>query len=415
MGFGIEKLAVEPCTLRVDMRELVEARGGKVEDVCDAMMIDCRSYNPPWEDPVTMAVNAGQRMLSPKDLEEIELLLVATESGLDQEKSISTWIHRYLGLSEACRNFEIKHACYAGMGALDLACSWLAARAGSGGGKALVITTDESRPHFHRPYEFVMGAGAVAMLVSNQPDFLQLEPGLSGFHTHEVADLTRPTSRVEAGHSETSLLAYLSGLEHSFARYAGLLAEADALVNSQALRYWLPYQVYHAPFGGITFRAHRQIWRTLADYDARRCRADFDTRIAPTLQYNRQMGGTYASSVFISLLGCAAAFGSEVVERRVGMYAYGSGSSAEFRSACFGPRAPAIARDLAVADSLAQRVDLGVGGYERAELERRARVDDGQFRVSSTGFASLYQDHYAGRGRLVLRGVDDFEREYAWS
>src|SRR3990172_9510017 len=160
---GIEKIGVYPCSLVLPMLTLCEARQRDPKDIIHSMMIDERSLNPLWEDPVTMAVNAANSILTDEDRERIELLVVASESGVDYEKPMSTWVHRYTGLTANCRNFEIKHACYGGTAGLQMAAHWLAS-CNSRSAKALIIATDQSRAHFGKPWEFVMGAGSAAVL-----------------------------------------------------------------------------------------------------------------------------------------------------------------------------------------------------------------------------------------------------------
>ena len=123
---GIEKIRAYPGSLVLDVQKLAAARGQSSVELHDTMMIDERSLNPVWEDPITMAVNAAKPMLSDADRQAIELLIVGTESAPDQEKAASTWIHRYLGLKPSCRNFEIKHACYSGTAAMQMALAWIA-------------------------------------------------------------------------------------------------------------------------------------------------------------------------------------------------------------------------------------------------------------------------------------------------
>ena len=80
MTLGIDRLALYPGTMSLDMATLVQARGGKVQDVCGDMMIDQRSLVPPWEDPVTLAVNAAGPLLTEQERSRVKLLLVASES-----------------------------------------------------------------------------------------------------------------------------------------------------------------------------------------------------------------------------------------------------------------------------------------------------------------------------------------------
>jgi 3-hydroxy-3-methylglutaryl CoA synthase len=410
---GIERLRVYPGTMALDMRTLVEARGGRVDEVCGQMMIEARTVSPPWEDVVTMAVQAGRMVLGPGDRERVRFLIVATESGPDQEKSLSTWVQRYLELPDDVRHLEAKSACYAGTGALQLAAAWIA-QWPEPDAAALVITTDQSRQHFGKPWEFVMGGGATALLVSRNPRFMALEPGLSGVFTHEVSDLFRPTSRVEAGHSETSLLSYLDAVDQAFERYLGAVRRlrGRSITSVSALAEWAPHHVYHAPFGGITLRAHRAVLRTLDGFDAHALQSDFERRVAPTLEFGRRMGGVYAGSTFVSLAGLAAS-GRVAPGERVLVYAYGSGSVAELYSGVLGPAA--CEDETGLADLLAARRALTVREYEEAERERTAFIDTEAFTTSTDGFGGWYDTAYRGAGRLVFRGARDWVRQYAWS
>jgi len=58
---GIEKLRAYPGSLALPMDALCAAREHDPADIRDVFMIDERSLNVPWEDPVTMAVNAASR------------------------------------------------------------------------------------------------------------------------------------------------------------------------------------------------------------------------------------------------------------------------------------------------------------------------------------------------------------------
>lgn len=418
---GIEKIRAYPSTLSLDMSLLARARGVDPRQVRDEMMIDERSVCPAWEDPVTLAVNCALPMLTEDEKQSIELLLVATESSVDQEKPLSTWVQRYLGLPDRCRNLEVKHACYGGTGALHLAAAWVRTQIAPGK-RALVVTTDLSRMHFHKPYEMVMGTGAVAMLVSDRPRFFAIDDGLSGVYTYEVSDLTRPTSRVEAGHEETSLLSYIDAVDITFDRYRDSVESRLGLRldSLESLRAFLPHAIYHAPFGGITFRAHKAVLRALGTSDTKLARADYEERVLPSLRHNRRMGGTYAASTFISLLGIAdrmreRGWPSSDESRRVGIYSYGSGSCAELYSGVLGPEADAIAA-AADLDGLVQgRVPLSVREYEEAERERSCFIDCGDYRTSLDGSSGAYDAFYRGKGRLVFRGMTDFVRQYEWS
>jgi hydroxymethylglutaryl-CoA synthase len=402
MKAGIEKLRVYPCSMALSIDQLCAARGGIPGHVRDKLMMDERSLNPTWEDPVTMAVNAAKPMLTPEDLERIELLIVGTESGLDQEKSITTWIHRYLGLKPNCRNFELKHACYGGTAALQMALGWIASGQ-AGEAKALIVTTDQSRMHLGEAYEYVLGAGAAALLVSQAPRVLEIEPGRAGYWTQDVSDLMRPTSRVEAGGGELSVACYLDALEGAFDHYQRRAGGIDFATHFKRI-------IYHAPFGGLTLLAHKALLGDTLDKES--ARRDFERRSARALNYVRRMGSTYSSSNFIALLALLDADPELSAGDRLGIFSYGSGCCAEFYSALIGSDARDVSRAAAMPALLDQRRRTSVAEYEAIEQERASYIDCGDYEPRRTVW---YDEHYAGKGLLVFGGMRAFHRQYEWS
>jgi hydroxymethylglutaryl-CoA synthase len=342
------------------------------------------------------------------DRKEIELLIVATESGVDDEKALSTWVHRYLRLTPHCRNFEIKHACYGGTAGLQMAVNWVASGIARGA-KALVIAADESRMHLGRPWEFVLGAGAAAVLVSDTPQIVEVELGKSGYWTQEISDLTRPTSRVETGNSETSLLSYVDALEGAYAHY---LERVDPLLDFDT---FFSKNIYHAPFGGMTFRAHRTLLRHWKSITKREAWEHFERKTLPSLKYLRRMGGTYAASTFIGLLGLLEDATDLVAGDRVSIFSYGSGSCAEFYSALVCPEARQRAKEARLTELLDVRRRLSVEEYEAVERERSSYIDVGCYAPELDVLGGWYERHYRGKGLLEFRGMRDYYRQYGWS
>src|SRR5262249_11407521 len=158
------------------------------EAVCGELLVDERGVNPPWEDTVTLGVNAARPMLSSEDRRSVGLLIVGSESSVDQEKPLSSWVHHFLDLPADCRNFEVKHACYGPTAGLQMAIAWLASGLARGR-KALIISADQSLPAFGMPWEPVTGASAAALLLSEQPRLLAYDVGYNGVHAHDVTDV----------------------------------------------------------------------------------------------------------------------------------------------------------------------------------------------------------------------------------
>lgn len=113
---GIEAMNVFGGTAYIDVQALAAHRKLDLHRFENLMMKE-KTVALPYEDPVTFAVNAAKPIidkLSQKEKDQIELLITCTESGIDAGKSLSTYIHDYLGLNHNCRLFELKNACYAG-------------------------------------------------------------------------------------------------------------------------------------------------------------------------------------------------------------------------------------------------------------------------------------------------------------
>lgn len=405
---GIERITAYPCTLSLDMVALSEARGADPGHPIDELWVDTRSMNPPYEDTVTMAVNAALQVVRPEDKDDIELVIVGTESGVDFGKPISSYIIRHCGLGSNVRNFETKHACYGGTSAVMMAAHWVASGAAPGK-KALVVMADQSRTHLGQPWEYVLGAGATALIISDEPDVVEFELEHNGYWTQEIHDTYRPTSKHEVGHADTSLFGYLEAAEGSFEHFI----QKSGVEDYDA---YFKKHIYHVPFGAMTYRAHRAVMRKLPPAAGKlgnaAMREHFDQKSKPALKYNRRFGGTYTSATFIALMGLLDASDDLSAGDRISMFSYGSGSCAEFYPLKVGERAREVVRAAGLDAGLDERRALTVPEYEAVEKARQLFVDNPNFETDLDVVPGHFASHYEGRGRLVLEAVRNWERYY---
>lgn len=407
MAIGIEKISVDPGTLALSIEDLCAARGLDTHNFVHRLHCRERSLLGPFEDVVTLAVNAARPIVDPDARDRIGLLIVATESSVDQEKPLSTWVHRFLDLRPTCRNFEIKHACYGATAAMRMAQAWLSTQPESA--QALVVSTDHALLGIEGPQEPVLGAGAAAVILSHRPRLWAFEGTTAGVHAHEIADIFRPAPGVETGDADDSLMSYLDGVEATYEAYEAACGEPVDFERDFAAN------VYHVPFGGLAERAHLRLARTQLGLSRRDALAHWQRRAASSLAFNRRMGGVYGAATLVAMLGLVDGRDDLEAGSRVGVYAYGSGSCAEFYAVRLCDEAREVVAEVGLAKRLDTRRAVDVSTYEACERALQASLCARDFEPDASLAPGLFEQHYAGRGRLVLRRIVDYRREYVWA
>lgn len=395
---GIDDMHVYGSTLCVAADTITRGRATADRPAPDLQRLELRtrSLPPPWEDPVTLAVQAARPLVQGREA-EIGLCLVATESGIDDAKPLSAYVHHWLGLPERCRHAELKHACYGGTVALNLAADWVRADPKR---VALVITTDMARRLFEDPAEAAEGAGAVAMRVTANPRVLAFGTH-RGVAAREIYDVMRPTRTAEVIHATRSLAAYLDLLESAYEHF-----------TEQAGDPWpdLHHMLYHTPLIPLIVQAHDLI----APLPTDTLDPSFDRLVRPSLAFGQALGNTYSGSLYAAL--ACLAHGTSVSEpARIGLYSYGSGSCAEFYDAWLQPTAQATVARHHIAEALAARRPVDLPTYEAIVRAHEASLSQPTFEPDLTLPPGLFDAAYDGASRLVLTAVRDHYRSYRWS
>jgi 3-hydroxy-3-methylglutaryl CoA synthase len=366
-----------------------------------------RSVVPPFEDPVTLAVNAARPLVEAAGAGSFGLLLVATETGLDYARPVSTYVHRHLRLPAGCRHLELKNACYAGAAALQLATAWV--RSGvAPGRRALVISTDVAGRRANHPSEVTAGEGAVAISVSADPRILALD-AIEGCASDYVDDLSRPRPMQEAGDPHRSLHSYLDLLDLAWDEYR---RQAGGVRFEEHFR----YMAYHTPLVWLVREGHRALLLgDRSDATDAYVAASFERMVRPSLRFTEVLGNVYSGSVLVALIGLLDALGADESGARVGVFSYGSGASAELFSGTVAKGARAAMAERAVGAHLAARHDLSTAEYDAAAAGVFESLTSRSFVPDRSCPAWRFDAAYEGRGRLVLESVKEFTRHYAWS
>lgn len=262
------------------------------------------------EDIVTMAVSAAKPMLNDADIAQIDTIILATETGIDQSKAAAIWVHKLLNLNPNCRAIEVKQACYSATFALQMASNYVKNHIDK---KVLLIASDLSRYQQNTPAEATQGAAAVALLVSSQPNLAQIDD-IAGIFTEDVMDFYRPnncSTPIVDGKFSTQI--YLKAVEKAYDHYQ----KQGGLAFNQFAQY-----CYHLPFTKMGQKAHEKIAKTTeTEVDL--------TKVEKAMVYNRQIGNSYTASLYLSL--CSAVdLRDDLAGQSLAMVSYGSGCVAEF-------------------------------------------------------------------------------------
>jgi hydroxymethylglutaryl-CoA synthase len=365
---GIDQIGVYLPRYFLSLQELAVARGVPPEKILSGLGAHEMAVAPPWEDAVTLGTNAAARLIAERrlDPDEIGLLVAATESAVDHAKPVSIFVHELLGAPTSCRTFELKHACFGGTAAVMIAADWI--RSGQARGrKALVVATDIARYDLRSSAEFTQGAGAVALVLSEAPRLLALDP-VSGVFARQVYDFWRPLDRREAlVDGKFSLDCYLESLEGAIADYRrGRNGSGDEDLGTR-----FAALLYHTPFPKMAHKAHLRLlqceWRRQGrkggDF-ADAAERSYLERVEPALGAARRVGNTYTASLYLCLAWLAEREGRRLEGREIGLFSYGSGCCAEFLSGRFVPGSGRTAAEIGVAPLLDARRELSVAEYE---------------------------------------------------
>lgn len=381
---GIDKMSFFSPHQYIDMVDLANARNEEPDKYLIGIGETEQAVVPPTQDVVTMAANAADQLLTAEERAEIDTIIFATESGIDNSKSAAVYVQRLLGLNEYARTIEMKQACYAGTYGLMQARDYVALHPGS---KVLVMASDIARYGLHTPGEVTQGAGAVAMLVTENPRILELNRD-NQFMSRDVMDFWRPVYAEEAlVDGKYSAEVYREFFRDLWSRYKEKTGRSINDFKAYA---------FHLPFTKMGLKALRDI---LPEADEAK-QADLLNEFEASRVYNKRIGNLYTGSVYLSLYSLLANSEDLAAGDRLGIFSYGSGAEGEFYSAILQPNFcdGLIAGQM---DALFEKREyLTIPAYEEVFMAGLHGSEDREFDIS------------ADPAKFVLAGLKDQQRQY---
>ena len=386
MTIGIDKIGFATSQYILKLQDLAEARGIDPEKLSKGLLLKELSIAPLTEDIVTLAASASDSILTEQERQEIDMVIVATESGIDQSKAAAVFVHGLLGIQPFARSFEIKEACYGATAALHYAKLHVE---NSPASKVLVIASDIAKYGIETPGEPTQGAGSVSMLITQNPRIMAFNND-NVAQTRDIMDFWRPNY---------STTPYVNGV-YSTQQYL------DSLKTT-----WLEYQkryqltlddfaavCFHLPYPKLALKGLKKIMdKSLPQEKKDLLQKHFDQSIL----YSQKVGNIYTGSLFLGLLSLLENTDSLKAGDKIALYSYGSGAVAEFFSGELVEGYEAYL-DKDRLNKLNQRTALSVADYEKVFFEE-VDLDE----TNSAQFAGFENQDYA------LVEIVDHQRRYS--
>ena len=316
MKIGIDKIGFATADYYLDIRDLAEKRGIEPDKFTKGLLQLEMSVTPANQDIVTLGASAAFEFLTDEDRKNIDMIIVGTETGVDQSKAASVFIHKLLDIQPFVRAIELKEACYGATAGLDFAKNHIMNNPDS---SVLVIASDIAKYGIASSGESTQGAGSCAMLIKKDPRILELNND-NICQTRDVMDFWRPNySNYAFVEGRFSTEQYLDCLTTTWREY--LVRNNKKLADFDAVCLHLPY-----PKLGL-----KGLNLLLEETDDEKVKGKLLKNFNTSIIYSQRVGNIYTGSLFLGLLSLLEK-GDLAAGNKIALYSYGSGAVCEIFS-----------------------------------------------------------------------------------
>ena len=423
MAAGIDDISVYIPKLYLDANDYAQLRGVDATKLQKGLGVYQMAIVDSNQDPACLASNACLQIMQKNKLspDDIGRLYVSTESSFDESKAMNSYVIGMLeqvygqGAFEHCGGVETKFACVSGSYALYDNTNWI--RAGEAEGKhALVVVSDIAKYDMGSSGEMTQGAGAVAMLLNDEPRLLAFDPKVTSTSIKDEYDFYRPFGKeTPIVHGQYSNLLYLIQVRKALEAYkkkvmsTGLIevGEDDSILD------YIDYLNMHLPYSNMGKKALaylvRHEWRGLSrwkkviekvgmpepipkdprgtiesvlgdqefmekdhEFQKRFTKTEefqeiYESKLASSLIASSMVGNLYTASLYLgfrSTLEFEFQKGIDLANKRFGFGSYGSGSSAMIFSGVIQPEYEQMVKDMNLENEIGPRTRLSLDQYE---------------------------------------------------
>ena len=402
---GIDSIAIWSGKLSLDLPNVfAPAMGEEPEKYTKGLGLQSCSFPDVHEDIVTMGANAAYKLMLREGIDpnEIGRIDVATESSFDASKPISTYISGCLEqiFGEEFREVnkgERKFACIAGTQCIDDAHNWILS--GRNEGKsALVIATDTALYERGNPGEATQGAGAIAMLISENPSIVELSRK-QGYSSADETDFLKPNQQFPSVDGKRSIQVYLSLMKEALENFERKHEKDLELEDFRFIPFHVPFPRMAKKAASLGFRhmiRGTQIEKSIDEIiGSEPDRVDFEEyekytqeikeymkllentevykkwytkSIEPSVDISSRVGNWYTGSVHIarvSVLIHSLKEKLDITGQKILIGSYGSGAQAEIHSETIRSGWENKIKKIDIDECLSRRQELSFEEYEK--------------------------------------------------
>ena len=400
MKVGIDSITIDIPKIHLPINTLALNRNIEADKLIKGLGLQKMSFPDVHNDVVTFATNAVYQLLQQEQIkpEEISRIYVGTESGVDSSKPIASYITALLeqqfgdGAFRYCDTLDMTFACIGAVDALQSTLDFIRLNPTK---KAIVVATDNAKYDLNSTGEYTQGAGAIAMLITANPRVLAFSNEV-GVSSQGVFDFFKPRRYLSKNEilnttdnpewfgileneiaiykeqpvfdGQYSNQCYINRTNEAYFHYKEITKQNGPLYqNWENILMHLPYCFQaRRTFVEIYAKENQlndeiKIIAKSDDYLELVNKTIFPSEIA-----SGQIGNMYTGSIFLGLLSTLAYHlqnDTDIINKKMGFIAYGSGSKAKVFEAEVQPKWQSVISKINLFERLDTSTEIDFGTY----------------------------------------------------
>ncbi|MFV0216010.1 hydroxymethylglutaryl-CoA synthase [Empedobacter falsenii] len=367
MKYGIEAASIYVPHIYLPIKDLAIQRNIDPDKLEIGLGLKKMAVLDAHEDTATIASNALLKLIIDFNINpnEIGRIYLGTESALDGAKPTATYAVQLVEsvLENQFGERPFKHtdvvdmtfACVGGVDALHNSIDYVRVNPAK---KAIVIAADYAKYGLESTGEYTQGAGAVAMLISNQPDLIAfdnnwgigMESVFDFFKPHQATSNRNVLNALETTKSEIEIFSDEPVFDGQYSNecYKNRVREAyfnfkdQTNVERKLYENWR-YIAFHLPYAFQGKRMFSDVFALENGQDnsndnlkiiskSDEYKALIKEKVEPTQRASSEIGNMYTASIFtafLSALQVSTDNNEDLTGKTVGFISYGSGSKSK--------------------------------------------------------------------------------------